>query len=166
MTMLLTLGDGRVLANPTREIIEAAVQTLEGGPGSFIIIEDDSGESADLFLQGTGGPDNFAVEYAEAIAEHGDEIEARHFRGRQEVMQETLVVMFESFVLGDGTWKGMVPWEDTSTLPEEFDDESDYDEAPEGTSGDPWARRSGCLSLLPILASATALVLALAMGVL
>ena len=125
------------------------MRTLEGGPGSFIIIEDDSGQSTDLFLQGTGGPDNFAVEYAEAIAEHGDEIEARHFRGRQEVMQETLVVMFESFALGNGTWKGMIAWEDTSTLPDEFDDESDYDEAPEATSGDPWSRRSGCLSLLP-----------------
>ena len=85
--MRLTLGDGRALVNPTREVIEAAVRTLEGGPGSFIIIEDDSGQSTDLFLQGTGGPDNFAVEYAEAIAEHGDEIEARHFRGHQEVMQ-------------------------------------------------------------------------------
>ena len=121
--MLLTLGDGRVLANPTREVIEAALQTLEGGPGSFAIIEDDSGQTPDLFLQGTGGPDNFTVEYAEAIAEHGDEIEARHFRGRQQVMQETLAVMFESYALGDGTWKGMIPWEDTSTLPEEYDDE-------------------------------------------
>ena len=163
--MLLTLGDGRVLANPTREVIEAALQTLEGGPGSFAIIEDDSGQTPDLFLQGTGGPDNFTVEYAEAIAEHGDEIEALHFRGRQQVMQETLTVMFESYALGDGTWKGMIPWEDTSTLPEEYDDEPDPDAPPEADTGDPWSRRSGCLGLLALTGLMT-IGLTLALGVL
>ena len=171
MTILLTLGDGRVLANPTREVIEAALRTCEGGPGSFAIIEDDTGQSADLFLQGTGGPDYFAVEYAEAVAEHGDEIEARHFRGHQEVMQETLALMFESYALGDGTWKTMVAWEDTSTLPEDHYDEEYYDEdgpddGLEGATSDPWGRRSGCLGLLPILALAAALTLTLALGAL
>ena len=160
--MRLTLGDGRVILNPSRETIEAALQTLAGGPGSFAIIEDDTGRTPDLFLQGTGGPDNFHVEYAEAIAEYDDEIEARHFRGRQEVMQETLAVMFESFTLGDGTWKGMIPWEDTTTPTEEYGDDADHDAAPEGTSQDPWARKSGCLSLLALTGLvATALILAL-----
>ena len=36
--------------------------------------------------------------------------------------------MFESYALGDGTWKGMIAWEDTSTLPEDHYDEEYYDE--------------------------------------
>ena len=171
--MRLTLGDGRVIVNPTREVIDAALQTLEGGPGSFALMEDDAGRTSDLFIQGTGGPDNFIIEYAEAIAEYEDEIEAKHFRARQRVMLETLAVMFESYALGDGTWKGMVAWEDTSTAeeydpdeydPEEYDPE-EYDEgAPEGSMSDPWARKSGCLGLLSFVGLAT-LGLTLALGV-
>ena len=175
--MRLTLGDGRVIVNPTREVIEAALQALEAG-GSFALMEDDAGRTSDLFIQGTqgpgkfadlfvqgiGGPDNFIVEYAEAIAEHEGEIEARHFRAQQQVTQETLVVMFQSYALGDGTWKGMVAWEDTSTAedydpddydPEEYDPE-EYDEGvTEGSTSDPWARKSGCLGLLSFVGLAT-----------
>ena len=166
--MRLTLGDGRVIVNPTREVIDAALQTLEGGPGSFALMEDDAGRTSDLFIQGTGGPDNFIIEYAEAIAEYEDEIEAKHFRARQRVMLETLAVMFESYALGDGTWKGMVAWEDTSTA-EEYDledyDAEEYAEGvPEGSTSDPWARKSGCLGLLSFVGLAT-LGLTLALGV-
>ena len=153
--MRLTLGDGRVIVNPTREVIDAALQTLEGGPGSFALMEDDAGRTSDLFIQGTGGPDNFIIEYAEAIAEYEDEIEAKHFRARQRVMLETLAVMFESYALGDGTWKGMVAWEDTSTAEEYDPDDYDAEGAPEGSTSDPWARKSGCLGLLSLLFLAT-----------
>ena len=157
--MRLTLGDGRVIVNPTREVIDAALQTLEGGPGSFALMEDDAGRTSDLFIQGTGGPDNFIIEYAEAIAEYEDEIEAKHFRARQRVMLETLAVMFESYALGDGTWKGMVAWEDTSTAeeydPEDYDAEEYDEDAPEGSTSDPWARKSGCLGLLSFVGLAT-----------
>ena len=180
--MRLTLGDGRVIVNPTREVIEAALQALEAG-GSFALMEDDAGRTSDLFIQGTqgpgkfadlfvqgiGGPDNFIVEYAEAIAEHEGEIEAKHFHARQQVTQETLVVMFQSYALGDGTWKGMVAWEDTSTETEEYDDEYEDDDEPYGVTqspgGDPWARKSGCLGLLS-LTGLTAVALTLALGVL
>ena len=157
--MRLTLGDGRVIVNPTREVIDAALQTLEGGPGSFALMEDDAGRTSDLFIQGTGGPDNFIIEYAEAIAEYEDEIEAKHFRARQRVMLETLAVMFESYALGDGTWKGMVAWEDTSTAeeydPDDYDAEEYAEGVPEGSTSDPWARKSGCLGLLSFVGLAT-----------
>ena len=74
-------------------------------------------------------------------------------------LQETLIVMFQSYALGDGTWKGMVAWEDTSTA-EEYDpddyDPEEYDEGvPEGSTSDPWARKSGCLGLLSFVGLAT-----------
>lgn len=180
--MRLTLGDGRVIVNPTREVIEAALQTLEGGLGSSALMEDDAGRTSYLFIQGTqgpgklsdlfvhgiGGPDNYLVEYAEAIAEYKGEIEARHFRARQQVTQEMLVMMFQSYALGDGTWKGMVAWEDTSTSEEYYPDDYDPEEygagAPEGSTSDPWARKSGCLGLLSLVGLAT-LGLTLALGV-
>lgn len=181
--MRLTLSDGRVIANPTFEGIEEALRTLQRGGGFFALMEDDTGRTPDLFIQGTraiavphhvypldigGDPDNFTVEYAEAIAEYADEIEARHFRSRQLVRTETLVVLFQSYALADGTWKGMVSWEDTSSENEEEYEDDDFDELeaePQSPTGDPWARKSGCFSLLALFA-ATAVGLTLMLGVL
>ena len=162
--MRLTLGDGRVITNPTREIIEEALQTLAAGSSSFALMEDDTGQTSDLFLQGTGGPENFIVEYAEATAEYDDRIEATHFRARQQVMQETLVVMFESYALGDGTWKGMVAWEDTTTDVEEYDEDW-QDDGSEEPAVDPWARRKGC-SVPSLLVALTFLGVTLVLGML
>ena len=180
--MRLTLSDGRGIANPTREGIEEALRSLDGDPGSFALMEDETGQTPDLFIQGTraitaphhpypldigGDPDNFTVEYAEAIAEYEDEIEARHFRSRQLVRMETLVAMFQSYALADGAWKRTVAWEDTSSETEEYDDDDfdDPEDERQSPTGDPWTRKSGCFSLL-VLFAATAVGATLMLGVL
>ena len=163
--MRLTLGDGRAIADPTHEGIEEALRNLEGGSGSFALLEDESEEAVDLFLQGAGGPEGFIIEYSEVVAQHEDEIEARHFRARQEVTHETLVVMFQSYALRDGTWKGMVAWEDTSADSEYLAEESsELSNGPRGATADPWQRRGGCLGLVSLMGLAS-LGLGLALGV-
>ncbi len=100
--MRLEMEKGEPLSNPDSRALEAALRTVDGEGNCFALLVSD--DDKNHFLQAMGGPEMFAVEYAE-----GEQV----FRCR-DVELETVIALFHSYRRGSDWWRRGVVWKDVT----------------------------------------------------
>lgn len=101
--MLLRLGSGEEIVDPTQEDLRTVLASFDGGETAFLILEEDP--MTRNFMQATGDGQTFYLEFAEA----GEPVQWG--TRDKDVSFETACHLLMLYRRGDESYKTLVKWE-------------------------------------------------------
>ena len=105
--MKLETPTGLIIKEPSSKEIEETLRSLNPKDNSIAILDPEQKKGdGNFFLQtACDEPEKFMVEYR-------DGLESRQFQSQKYLPLETVIIIFQTYRLGDESWKNLVEWGD------------------------------------------------------